>query len=124
MMGGKIHRATVTDARIDYQGSISVDPDLTRSAGMLPFEQVHVVDVDNGARVVTYLLDAEPGAGEVVINGAAARLIQKGDRVIVISYLQMDDGQAREHTPKIVFVDDRNRPVTKIPTRRHENPSA
>lgn len=112
IMSGKIHRATVTDARTDYEGSISVDRDLSRSAGMVPFEQVHVVDVDNGARLVTYLIDAEPGSGQVVMNGAAARLIQKGDRVIIISYAEMEDSEAQDHRPKIILVDESNRPAT------------
>lgn len=121
MMSGKIHRATVTDARTDYEGSISVDSDLARAAGMLPYEQVHVVDVDNGARLVTYLIHAEPGSGDVVMNGAAARLIQKGDRVIIISYVQMKDAKAHGHRPKIVLVDEANRPATHQLEHRDSN---
>lgn len=112
MMSGKIHRATVTDANVDYEGSVSVDPDLSRAAGMLPYEQVHVVDIDNGARLITYLIDAEPGSGKVVLNGAAARLVHKGDRVIIISYAQMKDAEAESYSPKIVLLDEFNRPVT------------
>lgn len=112
MMSGKIHRATVTGARTDYEGSISVDRDLSRAAGMLPYEQVHVVDVDNGARLVTYLIEAEGGSGDIVMNGAAARLIHKGDKVIVISYSEMEEAEAESHRPKVVLVDEANRPAT------------
>jgi len=111
MMSGKIHRATITEANVDYEGSISVDSDLIRSAGMLPFEQVHVVDVNNGARLVTYLIEAEAGSGKVIMNGAAALLVSQGDKVIIISYAQMKDSEASDHNPKVVLVDDSNRPV-------------
>jgi aspartate 1-decarboxylase len=123
MMSGKIHRATVTDANVDYEGSISVDSDLRKAAGMLPYEQVHVVDIDNGARLVTYLIDAEPGSGAVVLNGAAARLVHKGDRVIIIAYAEMEDAQAAGHVPRIVLVDEANRPV-KDRVRLHGDPVA
>ncbi len=112
MMHGKIHRATVTDANINYVGSITLDPDLIEAAGMLPFEQVHVVDIDNGARFETYFIEGTRGQGEVVLNGAAARLVQKGDKVIVIAYAEMSDEEARAYKPKVVLVDDANRPVT------------
>lgn len=112
MMHGKIHRATVTDANINYVGSITLDPDLIEAAGMLAFEQVHVVDIDNGARFETYIIEGNRGQGEVVLNGAAARLVQKGDKVIVIAYAEMSDEEARAYRPKVVLVDDSNRPVT------------
>lgn len=112
MMHGKIHRATVTDANIDYVGSITLDPELIEGAGMLPFEQVHVVDVNNGARFETYIIEGSRGSGEVVLNGAAARLVTKGDKVIVIAYAEMSDEEARSFTPRVVLVDDGNRPVT------------
>lgn len=112
MMFGKIHRAVVTDANVDYPGSISVDAELIRAAGLLPFEQVHVLDVDNGARFETYLIEARPGSGEVVVNGAAARLVQSGDKVIVIAYAQMEEDEALRHRPKVVLVDESNRPAT------------
>lgn len=112
MMHGKIHRATVTDANINYVGSITLDPDLIEAAGMLPFEQVHVVDIDNGARFETYIIEGNRGQGDVVLNGAAARLVQKGDKVIVIAYAEMTDEEARAYRPKVVLVDDSNRPVT------------
>ena len=112
MMHGKIHRATVTDANINYVGSITLDLDLIEAAGMLPFEQVHVVDIDNGARFETYIIEGTRGEGEVVLNGAAARLVQKGDKVIVIAYAEMSDEEARAYRPKVVLVDESNRPVT------------
>lgn len=120
MMAGKIHRAIVTDARTDYEGSISVDAGLARAAGMLPYEQVHVVDVDNGARLVTYLIEAEPGSGKVVVNGAAAHLVHPGDRVIIIAYAEMEEARASMHRPKIVLVDDSNSPVTTTADLHHE----
>lgn len=112
MMHGKIHRATVTDANIDYVGSITLDPILIEGAGMLPYEQVHVVDVNNGARFETYIIEGTRGSGEVVLNGAAARLVTKGDKVIVIAYGEMSDEEAKALTPKVVLVDDQNRPIT------------
>lgn len=109
MMSGKIHRATVTDANLDYEGSITLDPDLMDAAGILPYEQVHVVDVTNGARLETYAIKGERGTGEVCVNGAAAHLIHRGDTVIIIAYQQMDDAAAREAAPRRVFVDGFNR---------------
>lgn len=105
MMHGKIHRAVVTDANVDYVGSITLDPDLMDGAGIIENEQVHVVDVDNGARLVTYAISGERGSRAVVINGAAAHLVTKGDRVIVIAYAEMEDSEAREHRPNVVFLD-------------------
>ena len=112
MMHGKIHRATVTDANIDYVGSITLDPVLIEAAGMLPYEQVHVVDVNNGARFETYVIEGTRGSGECVLNGAAARLVTKGDKVIVIAYAEMTDDEARGYQPRVVLVDDSNRPIT------------
>lgn len=112
MMHGKIHRATVTDANIDYVGSITLDSELMNAAGFLEFEKVHVVDINNGARFETYIIEGEAGSGQVVLNGAAARLVQKGDKVIVIAYAEMTDEEAKSYRPKIVLVDDANRPVT------------
>lgn len=105
MMHGKIHRAVVTDANVDYVGSITLDPDLMEGAGIIENEQVHVVDVDNGARLVTYAIPGERGSRAVVINGAAAHLMAKGDRVIVIAYAEMEDAEARDHRPNVVFLD-------------------
>lgn len=105
MMHGKIHRAVVTDANVEYTGSITLDPDLMEGAGILEHEQVHVVDVDNGARFVTYAITGERGSRQVVINGAAAHLVTPGDRVIVMAYAEMEDAEAREHRPNIVHLD-------------------
>lgn len=112
MMHGKIHRATVTDGNVDYVGSITLDADLIEAAGILEFEKVHVVDVDNGARLETYVIKGERGSGDVILNGAAAHLVKKGDRVIVIAYGEMDEAEARALKPRIVLVDESNRPVT------------
>lgn len=105
MMHGKIHRAVVTDANVDYVGSITLDPDLMDGAGILENEQVHVVDVDNGARFVTYVITGERGSRQVVINGAAAHLVKPGNRVIVIAYAEVEDAEARELRPNIVRLD-------------------
>jgi len=114
MCGGKIHRATVTQTDITYHGSITVDEDLMDTAGMLPYEKVQVYDLDNGARIETYLVPGGRGSGDVCINGAAARLILKGDRVIIVNFVFLDDKEARKHKPIIVLVDDKNRPVKKM----------
>lgn len=111
MMKGKIHRATVTDANLAYEGSITLDPVLMDAADILPHEQVHVYDIDNGNRLVTYAIEGRSGSGDVCLNGAAARLVQPGDRVIVVSYAEVDDAEARRWMPRVVRVDERNRPV-------------
>lgn len=113
MMKSKIHRATVTEANVDYVGSITLDPDLMKAADILPNEQVQIADVTNGARLITYAIPGVPGSGDCCINGAAARLVAEGDIVLVISYAQMTDEEARRHTPTVVFVDERNA-VTEI----------
>jgi aspartate 1-decarboxylase len=114
MMKGKIHRATVTDANLAYEGSITLDPVLMELADILPHEQVHVYDVDNGNRLITYAIEGERGAGGVCLNGAAARLVQPGDTVIIVSYAEMADAEARAWTPKVVRVDERNRPLPNM----------
>jgi aspartate 1-decarboxylase len=116
MMHGKIHRATVTGAFLDYEGSIALDPDLYEAAGLLPYEQVHVLDVDNGNRFVTYVIEGERGSGEVAVNGAAARLVQVGDTVIILAYTEMKEERAKSLRPKVVLVDASNRPVTAAAT--------
>jgi aspartate 1-decarboxylase len=112
MLKSKIHRATVTDANVDYIGSITIDSDLMKAADILPYEKVHVVDIDNGARLETYAIDGAAGSGAIEINGAAARLVAKGDRVIIMSYAQIDDAEARNLRPTVVLVDERNRPTS------------
>jgi aspartate 1-decarboxylase len=109
MMAGKIHRATVTEANLDYEGSITLDPDLMDAAGILPYEQVHVLDVSNGARLETYAILGERASGEVCINGAAAHLVHRGDLVIIVTYQQMGDDAASAARPRQVHVDHQNR---------------
>jgi aspartate 1-decarboxylase len=109
MMKSKIHRATVTGADLHYVGSISLDPELMKLADILEWEQVAVLDVDNGARFETYAILGQPG--EVCLNGAAARLVQSGDRVIVITYGEYEDAELEAYEPTVVHVDTANRPV-------------
>jgi aspartate 1-decarboxylase len=111
MLKSKIHRATVTDCDPDYVGSLTIDPELMASADLVPNEQVHVWDIDNGARFVTYLLEGEPGSGELQVNGAAARLVQRGQRVIVASFGSYDERDLRTYSPIVVHVDADNRAV-------------
>ncbi len=108
MMTSKIHRATVTQADLHYVGSVTVDEDLLDAADLLAGELVHIVDITNGARLETYTIAGERGSGVIGINGAAARLVHPGDLVILIAYGQMDDEEAREHRPHVVFVDAEN----------------
>ena len=108
MLKSKIHRATVTGCELHYAGSVTIDRELMEAADLLPGEQVHVLDVDNGARFETYVIEGEPGAGEMCLNGAAARLVQTGDRVIVVSYGIYSDAELEGHTSNVVHVDERN----------------
>jgi aspartate 1-decarboxylase len=120
MMKSKIHRATVTDANLDYIGSITVDRDLMDLADLYEYEQVAVVDIDNGARLETYVIEGERGSGEICLNGAAAHLIHPGDKVIVISYGDYDDADLRDqgHEPRIVHVDTANRAISEALARQ------
>lgn len=118
MLKSKIHRATVTEAKIEYVGSITLDGDLMEAADLLPYEKVHVVDIDNGARLETYAIEGPPGSGTVCMNGAAARLVHRGDRIIVMSYAQVSEEEARRIRPTVLLVDERNRPVS-IATEIH-----
>jgi aspartate 1-decarboxylase len=113
MLVGKIHRARVTDANLNYEGSITVDETLLEAAGILPYEKVHVVDVNNGARLETYTIVGERDSGTICLNGAAARLVQPGDKVIIIAYNLVSDEEARKIKPKLVYVDEMNRIVKK-----------
>ena len=108
MLKSKIHRATVTDCDLHYVGSITVDPDLLEAADILEHEQVHVVDVDNGARFETYTIAGERGSGEMKVNGAAARLVHRGDTIIVISYAQYSREEMEHYEPRVVHVDREN----------------
>src|SRR2546428_12229211 len=103
MLSGKVHRATVTDANINYEGSLTLDPDLMEAAGMLPYEQVQVLDVDNGARLTTYLIEGERSTGQVCINGAAARLVAPGDKVLVVAYAAMETAEVPFPPPGVVL---------------------
>jgi aspartate 1-decarboxylase len=109
MMKAKIHRATVTDANLNYVGSITIDKDVLDALDILPNEKVQVVNNNNGARLETYVIAGEPGSGVICLNGAAARLVQKGDVVIIISYAWMTDEEARKHTPRVAIMDENNR---------------
>src|SRR5215216_4539413 len=111
MLKSKVHRATVTQADLHYVGSVTIDADLLDAADLLPGEQVHIVDVDNGARLVTYAIEGERGSGVIGINGAAAHLVHPGDLVILISYATVDNAEARSLVPRIVHVDAGNRVV-------------
>jgi aspartate 1-decarboxylase len=111
MFKSKIHRATVTESDLHYVGSVTVDAELMDAADLLPGELVHIVDIDNGNRLETYVIEGERGSGVIGINGAAAHLVKPGDLVILISYAQVDDAEARRMRPAVVHVDDRNRIV-------------
>ena len=109
LLKSKIHRATVTDANLAYEGSITLDPVLMAAADILEYEKVHVVNIANGARFETYVITGVEGSGDVVLNGAAARLVQPGDRVIIMSYADYDESELEGFEPRLVFVDDENR---------------
>lgn len=111
MLKSKIHRATVTQADLHYVGSVTVDADLLEAADLLPGERVAIVDVTNGARLETYVIEGAPGSGVIGVNGAAAHLIHPGDLVILIAYGQLDDAEARTYQPRVVHVDARNRVI-------------
>ena len=108
MMKSKIHRATVTEANLNYMGSITIDSDLLKAANILPHEKVQVVNNNNGARLETYVIPGPAGSGVLCLNGAAARLVQPGDVVIVISYALVPEDKAGDHQPVVVFVNDKN----------------
>ncbi|MBO8170744.1 MAG: aspartate 1-decarboxylase [Bacillaceae bacterium] len=109
MMKGKIHRATVTEADLNYVGSITIDQDIMDAVGILPNEKVQVVNNNNGARLETYTIPGERGSGVICLNGAAARLVQKGDTVIIIAYAMMTEEEAKKHEPKIAIMGDNNK---------------
>ncbi|MEW6622042.1 MAG: aspartate 1-decarboxylase [Bacillota bacterium] len=111
MLKAKIHGAIVTDANLNYQGSITIDEDLLNASGIMPHEKVQVVNNNNGARFETYVIKGERGSGIVCLNGAAARLVHPGDKIIIIAYCLLTQGEAANHTPKLVFVDADNKVV-------------
>ncbi len=112
MLKGKIHRATVVQAELDYVGSITIDPLLMEAAGILEYEKVQVVDVNNGSRFETYVITGERGSGMVCLNGAAAREVSVGDKVIIMCYCELSEEEVKTHKPKVVFVDDDNHIVS------------
>lgn len=113
MLKGKIHRATVTQAELDYVGSITVDVELLEQSGILEYEKVAIVDINNGSRFETYTIAGERGSGIICLNGAAARCVQKGDKIIIMAYAQMTPEEAKTNPPRVLFVDDNNQ-ITKI----------
>jgi len=111
LLKAKIHRATVTQCDLNYEGSISVDANLLERYGILPHEQVDVLNINNGERFTTYAIPAPAGSGMIGINGAAARLAQKGDLVIIVAYARMEEAEAKSFSPRILLVDGSNRPL-------------
>ena len=109
MLKGKIHRATVKQAALDYVGSITIDVDLLEASGIIEYEKVQIVEVNNGARFETYAIAGERGSGMICLNGAAARCVQPNDKIIIMCYCDMDEEEAKAHKPKVVFVDDENK---------------
>jgi aspartate 1-decarboxylase len=119
MMKAKIHRATVTEANLNYVGSITIDRDIMDAVDILPNEKVQIVNNNNGARLETYVIEGERGSGVICLNGAAARLVQPGDIVIIISYAMMTDEQAKNHKPKVAIMDQNNRIAQMIGEEIH-----
>ena len=115
MLKGKIHRAVVKQAELNYVGSITVDPELMKAAGILEYENVQIVDIENGNRFETYTIAGEPGSGMICLNGAAARQVLTGDHIIIMAYAQMTPEEAQEFRPQVVFVDEDNK-IREIPT--------
>lgn len=109
MLKGKIHRATVIQAELDYVGSITVDEELLEAAGILEYEKVQIVDVNNGSRFETYTICGERGSGMICLNGAAARCVSTGDKIIIMAYGQYDSEEVKNHKPSVVFVDEKNK---------------
>lgn len=115
MLKGKIHRATVVQAELNYVGSITVDEDLLDAAGIYEYEKVHIVDINNGNRFETYTIAGERGSGLICLNGAAARCVQVGDKIIIMAYCIMKNEEVKNHKPNVVFVDEKNK-IEKITT--------
>lgn len=119
LLKAKIHRAVVTQAALNYVGSITVDSDLMQAAGIIEYEKVDISVVENGERLSTYVIAGEPGSGVICLNGSAARLVQPGDHVIIMCYARMTPEQAQAHRPRVVFVDEKNRPVRVADYEKH-----
>lgn len=119
MLKGKIHRAKVVQAELDYVGSITVDEDLLDAAGIYEYEKVQIVDINNGSRFETYTIAGERGSGLICLNGAAARQVQTGDKIIIMAYAVMDEKEIKANPPKVVFVDDDNKIVRTTRYEKH-----
>jgi aspartate 1-decarboxylase len=121
MLKGKIHRATVTQAELDYVGSITIDQDLMDAAGIIEYEKVQVADIERGTRLETYVIAGEAGSGVICLNGAAAHLVDVGDKVIIMCYAQMtpEEAAAPENAPRVVFVDEANKPSRVTRYEKH-----
>jgi len=119
LLKAKIHRAVVKQADLDYVGSITIDADLLRESGILEYERVEIADIDNGNRFETYTIAGEPGSGIICLNGAAARCVNMGDKIIIMAYAQMTDEEAREHKPTVLFVDENNKIIRKANYEKH-----
>ncbi len=122
LLKSKIHRATVTDARLDYDGSVTVDEDLLRAADIVPHEEVHIYNITNGSRLATYAMLGQAGSGEICINGAAAHQVSPGDLVILACYASYEEEELAEHQPRIILVDEENRirPLSAVPASEEE----
>ncbi len=119
MLHGKIHRATVVQAELNYVGSITIDEDLLHASGIREYEKVQIADVDSGSRFETYAIAGESGSGMICLNGAAARMVSVGDKIIIMAYAQMTPEEAEANPPRVVFVDDENRPARVTRYERH-----
>ncbi len=119
VLKSKIHRAVITQAELDYIGSITIDEDLMEAASISEYEHVHIVNLNSGSRIETYVIAGERGSGVICLNGAAARSGQRGDRIIIMSYADMTSEELKNNPPYVVFVDDENRPVRKARYERH-----
>ena len=119
VLKAKIHRATVTQADLDYVGSITIDSELLAESGIMEYEKVAIADVDNGSRFETYAIAGEAGSGIICLNGAAAKCVNVGDKVIIMAYAQMTPGEAKNHKPIVLFVDDNNKIVRKANYEKH-----
>ena len=119
LLKAKIHRAVVTQADLDYVGSITIDSDLLRESGILEYEKVEIADIDNGSRFAPYAIAGEAGSGIICLNGAAAKCVNVGDKVIIMAYATMTPDEAREHKPTVLFVDEHNKVVRKANYEKH-----
>ena len=119
MLKAKIHRATVTQADLDYVGSITIDSNLLAESGIMEYEMVAIADIDNGSRFETYVIAGEAGSGIICLNGAAAKCVNVGDKVIIMAYAQMTPDEAKSHKPTVLFVDDSNKIVRKANYEKH-----